>query len=91
MKETTCFIFFIAILLASFNTSAQDSLSNHAYTYKKGDPNGIGKWYMGREIAYVMGYQGIGWLERTEREEEEKTAKLLSNMNIDSTDVIADI
>ena len=70
---------------------AQDRLSKHTYTYKQGDPNGIGKWYMGREIAYVMGYQGIGWLERTEREEEEKTTKLLSNMTIDATDVIADI
>jgi ubiquinone/menaquinone biosynthesis C-methylase UbiE len=46
---------------------------------------------MGREIAYVMGYQGVGWLERTEREEEEKTTKLLANMNISATDVIADI
>ena len=30
------------------------------------DPNGIGKFYMGREIARVMGHQGIGWLERPE-------------------------
>lgn len=91
MKKTTCFIFFMAMLLASISINAQDRLSSPTYTYEKGDPNGIGKWYMGREIAYVMGYQGIGWLERTEREKEEKTAKLLSNMNIDSTDVIADI
>src|SRR5579871_2799947 len=27
------------------------------------DPNGIGKFYLGREIAMVMGHQGIGWLE----------------------------
>lgn len=81
----------MAMLLASISINAQDRLSSPTYTYEKGDPNGIGKWYMGREIAYVMGYQGIGWLERTEREKEEKTAKLLSNMNIDSTDVIADI
>ena len=35
------------------------------------DPNGIGKFYMGREIAHVMGHQGIQWLERPDREEEE--------------------
>ena len=70
-------------------TSAQDSNSN--YTYKQGDPNGIGKWFMGREIAYVMGYQGMDWLERSEREEEEKTTKLLNNMHIGATDTIADI
>ncbi|WP_318308496.1 class I SAM-dependent methyltransferase [Flagellimonas crocea] len=64
---------------------------NTDYVYKKGDPNGIGKWYMGREIAYVMGFQGINWLERPEREEEENTSILLKNMNIKPTDVIADI
>lgn len=64
---------------------------NSDYNYKNGDPNGIGKWYMGREIAYVMGYQGIDWLERSEREEEEKTSKLINNMSITTSDVIADI
>jgi ubiquinone/menaquinone biosynthesis C-methylase UbiE len=79
------------MLLAFANMHAQDRLSKHTYTYKEGDLNGIGKCYMGREIAYVTGYQGVVWLERTEREEEEKTTKLLANMNISATDVIADI
>src|SRR3954464_9870900 len=35
--------------------------------------DGIGKFYMGREIAHVMGHQAADWLERPEREEEEKT------------------
>jgi ubiquinone/menaquinone biosynthesis C-methylase UbiE len=61
------------------------------YTYKKGDPNGIGKWYMGRQIAHVMGYQGIDWLERSNREDEENTSTLINNMKIKSTDIIADI
>ena len=37
---------------------------------------------MGREIAYVMGFEGIGWLERSEREEEEDVSKLIKNMRI---------
>ena len=61
------------------------------YTFQEGDPNGIGKWYMGREIAYVMGFQGIDWLERSEREKEEQTSLLIKNMDIQPTDVIADI
>ena len=32
------------------------------------DPNGTGRFYMGREIAQVMGPGGIPWLERPERE-----------------------
>lgn len=61
------------------------------YSYKKGDPNGTGKWYMGREIAYVMGFQGMGWLERPEREKEENVSTLIANMNIQPTDDIVDI
>ena len=36
---------------------------------------------MGREIAYVMGYQGIKWLERSEREKEEDVS-LIQNMHM---------
>lgn len=68
--------------------SAQDS---EMYTFKDGNPNGIGKWYKGREIAQVMGYQGMAWLNRPNREEEEKVALLIENMEIKSTDHIADI
>ena len=46
---------------------------------------------MGREIAHVMGYQGIGWLERSEREKEENVSKLIQNMKIKPSDTIADI
>lgn len=69
----------------------QPEKSTKDYVFKEGSYNGIGKWYMGREIAHVMGYQGIDWLERSEREQEERTAKLIENMNIEADDVIADI
>jgi len=65
--------------------------SNDLYTYQTNDPNGIGKWYMGREIASVMGFEGMEWLERPEREAEENASTLLKNMNIKSQDTIADI
>ncbi|MEO1010978.1 MAG: class I SAM-dependent methyltransferase [Bacteroidota bacterium] len=61
------------------------------YTYEKGDPNGIGKWYLGREIAHVMGFQGINWLNRPEREKEENTQTLLKNLHIAACDTLADI
>ncbi|MDG1396968.1 MAG: class I SAM-dependent methyltransferase [Polaribacter sp.] len=65
--------------------------SKETYSFKKGDFNGIGKWFLGREIAYVMGYEGINWLERSTREKEENTSKLIKNMKIKQTDIIADI
>jgi precorrin-6B methylase 2 len=55
------------------------------------DPNGIGKFYMGREIAQVMGHQGAGWLERPEREKEEQPVKLLEALGLQPGDVVADI
>lgn len=70
---------------------AQATITDQEYTFKKGDPNGIGKWYMEREIAHVMGFQGMDWLERPERESEENTTKLLRNMGIKAGDTIADI
>ena len=78
-------------ILSTVTLYSQDKITEETYTYKKGDYSGIGKWYMGREIAYVMGYQGIGWLERPEREYEENTSKLIRNLDIQPNDVIADI
>ncbi len=52
---------------------------------------GIGKSYMGREIAYIMGHEGAAWLERPEREKEEGTDKLVPLLNLKPTDRVADI
>ncbi len=54
-------------------------------------PDGIGKIFMGREIAQVMGHPGIGWLERTEREKEEAPTKAISLLNLAPNAIIADI
>ena len=91
MKNTFTLIFFISCFLISAKSLAQVDEKDAKYTYKTGDFNGIGKWYMGREIAYVMGFQGINWLERSEREKEEDVSTLIKNMKIKSDDTIADI
>jgi ubiquinone/menaquinone biosynthesis C-methylase UbiE len=53
--------------------------------------DGIGKTYMGREIAGVMGWQGAAWLEREEREKEERTDLLLKELALQPGMVLADI
>lgn len=90
MKYFSTFILLICCHLASNQLYAQED-SYSKYTFKRGDFNGIGKWYMGREIAYVMGFQGIKWLERSEREKEEDVTTLIKNMRISPNDTIADI
>jgi ubiquinone/menaquinone biosynthesis C-methylase UbiE len=54
-------------------------------------PDGIGKVYMGREIAQVMGHPGADWLERQERDREEQPSKAIELMQLRPTDVVADI
>lgn len=52
--------------------------------------DGIGKYYFGREISQVMGHLGAGWLERSEREEEERTDLLLESLRLRPGDAVAD-
>jgi precorrin-6B methylase 2 len=87
----TCITRISLIILLFLPLSEVFAQAEEIYSYRKGDPYGIGKWYMGREIAHVMGHQGIDWLERPEREEEEKVSKLLRNLDIQPGDSIADI
>ena len=91
MKKFTILLLLFNILLFSNDSAAQNSTNDQVYVLKTGDYNGIGKWYMGREIAYVMGFEGIGWLERSQREKEENVSNLVQNMGIKPNDTIADI
>ena len=43
---------------------ADADLENSYYTTGPPNRDGIGKFYMGREISHVMGHLGAGWLER---------------------------
>jgi len=46
---------------------------------------------MGREIAHVMGHQAADWLERSERETEERTSLLIDSLKVRPGDFVADI
>jgi FkbM family methyltransferase len=76
----------LSVALMSGSAQAQER-----YTVKAGDPNGIDKWYMGRQIAHVMSHYGISWLERPEREQEEGSSILMKNLALKPEMVVADI
>src|SRR5205823_4322772 len=62
------------------------------YEFRKDhDPEGIGKFYMGREIAQFMSFQAAGWLDRPEREKEEHCSKLLKALEVKPGMVVADV
>jgi ubiquinone/menaquinone biosynthesis C-methylase UbiE len=64
---------------------------NNTYTLGTATRDGIGKFYMGREISKVMGHLGASWLERPKREQEERTDLLIKGLDLKPTDKIADI
>jgi ubiquinone/menaquinone biosynthesis C-methylase UbiE len=61
------------------------------YTFRKASADGIGKFYMQREIAHVMGAAGSDWLERNERQQEENTKLAIEKMKLAPNSVVADI
>ncbi|MBD2058007.1 class I SAM-dependent methyltransferase [Oculatella sp. FACHB-28] len=82
----------LGLLLSSCAVPAGATTSDGVYHYRtvhNGD--GIGKFYMGRHIAQVMGHRGAAWLERPSREWEERPAQLVDQLDLQPTDVVADI
>ncbi|MFN9719803.1 MAG: class I SAM-dependent methyltransferase [Planctomycetota bacterium] len=92
-------IFLIAVLSLCLDVSADEPASRasddkSSKRYEKRadhDPNGIGKFYMEREIAHVMGFAGADWLERETREEEERLTLLVRSLALKPGQVVADI
>jgi len=61
------------------------------YEYGVPHPDGIGKFYMGREIAQVMGHQAADWLDRPEREAEEAPQLLVKALGLKPGQVVGDV
>jgi ubiquinone/menaquinone biosynthesis C-methylase UbiE len=84
-------VMFWGLLFNSYSeANAVTTTSNYEQRVKH-SPDGIGKFYMTREIARVMGHTGAGWLERPTREIEEQPSKVVSGLDLKPTDVVADI
>ena len=71
--------------------SAQPAAQGSRYTSVPAGADGIGKRYMGRDVAAVMGWQGAAWLERQEREREERTDLLMTALALKAGMVVADV
>lgn len=88
-----CLILSCLMLNACGVLEAKDVVNTtNIYQYRSlHSPDGIGKFYMGREIAQVMGHTAAMWLERPSREAEEQPTKLVNGLDLKPTDVVADI
>ena len=101
-KTLKTFLTFIGVLLLlshittglngeSASESEATRPDSTRYKQKAASRDGIGKFYMGREISKVMGHQGAEWLERPEREREEMPNVLVRLLKLKAGDVVADI
>lgn len=61
------------------------------YTSKEPSRDGTGKVYMGREIAHTVSSHAISWLERRDREAEERPTLVMQNLGLKPDDIVADI
>ncbi|MBD2181154.1 class I SAM-dependent methyltransferase [Planktothrix sp. FACHB-1355] len=87
-------ILFWGLILTACQTVETSTVADSSSVYQEKavhSPDGIGKFYMGREIAQVMGHLGAGWLERSSREIEERPSLLLQALDLKPTDIVADI
>ncbi|MFN0081062.1 MAG: class I SAM-dependent methyltransferase [Ferruginibacter sp.] len=73
------------------NTVTKKVTSDTLYTFGKSSADGIGKFYKGREISFVMGAEGSDWLERDTRNLEEDTKAAVDAIDVKPNAVIADI
>jgi ubiquinone/menaquinone biosynthesis C-methylase UbiE len=82
----------IGLLAGLVPARGQTNLGASRYEFRNPhSPDGIGKFYFGREIAQVMGHQGADWLERPQREAEEHSDLLVERLRLQPGEVVADI
>lgn len=77
--------------IAAQKSIAQKAAANSGYTYRAAAAGGTGKYYLGREIARVMGASNCEWLDRNSRPQEEHTQLAIDKIKLPPTAVIADI
>ena len=85
----TSLLFLLATLLVG--TAPGVLADGHYYTSKSPSRDGIGKVYMGREISFVMGHRGVGWLERYARQREERTDLVVEAMELEPDALVVDL
>jgi SAM-dependent methyltransferase len=95
-RQWRCFLFHFfclgSLLLRAADLPRQANVATNRYEFHQPhDPAGIGKFYMGREIAQVMGHEAADWLERPERDAEEHPEAFVEQLKVQPGEIVADI
>ncbi len=70
------------LAIASVASFAKASSAEPLYRSGRASDDGIGKFYRGREIAKVMGFEGSSWLDRATRDQEERPDLLIKQLGL---------
>jgi len=89
-KNSTWLTAFLLISLLALEAPAAETAAQR-YSAVRASEDGIGKVYLGREIAQVMSYRGAPWLERPEREYEEQPERVLAALELNPGMTVADV
>ncbi len=82
---------FLALLMCFGLAAAIHAQTALPYQAAPPSADGIGKVYHGREIAQMMGFDGAAWLERTERQQEERADLLMAELALKPGMDVADV
>ena len=77
-RSVACALVLVVVAMAAA-TPATPAGEVGVYRTVPASADGIGKQYLGREIAQVMGYDGAPWLDRPTRDREERTDSLVES------------
>jgi predicted methyltransferase len=91
LKSLPHALLFLSVFCSTISNHLHAEEQTDAYTTGEATRDGIGKFYMGREISKVMGHLGAGWLERPERVQQERTDLLIENLELKPTDHVVDL
>jgi SAM-dependent methyltransferase len=87
-------VLLISLMLLGYRTLLASAVAEPEATYQQRvvhSPDGIGKFYMGREIAKVMGHTEALWLERPSRVASEQPQQAIAALDLKPNHVVADI
>lgn len=96
MRRTSSIIICLGLVLGAFAlplraANAGNPVEMPLYREGPASPDGIGKFYQGREIAAIMGFEGAPWLERPSRASEERPDLLVEELHLRPGMSVADI
>jgi SAM-dependent methyltransferase len=81
----------VILVIASTSACQHGPDTDDVNTMRSSDTLSSGRTYMGREIGGIRGHELAEWFERPGREISELPDRLVRALELDSTDVVADI